>query len=692
MIINGLALPRYDEEPLIGKHYPYAHQIIARDAIRSVDEFFLFITSPTGSGKTDAWAVPALKDDDLGVVIALYPTNALAEDQYRSITRLKESLNSNKRIEFVTANTLGLKRDALSYRITKGEILGDMVRKMALQGGGIVITNPDIFIYALKGYYYDEYLKSVFKNHINTVVFDEFHLYDLRQSDIILFMLHDVLCTEGTAMRKFIFLSATPNEKMKYKIKNVIGGKFIDTDNYGGTNIIDEQPIMPEVELEFRHAQRFMAGDSFLKDLKWFEDFKGDERMAIIFDSAHEVAVISDMLRRETDWDVCERSGFRKDSMDESFDVLVGNKAVEVGIDFKGEYAIQRLVFSGHTVSEFLQRFGRLRNPIPDVRYKSVCFAPSEVVDYFKNFERLSRQQLEANMRKTLHDPAIVDNFRWRYGYLEAYEYIYKNAYGIGVNEARIMQRSGHPFQPLTGGLPSDKKDDYFRQGLELIREHYFMERGETAGDICRSVGLLEKSTKPEILDLMEELGSFRGKGIDIAYYDLNNIKNEPFGTYNAFFLLRWADMDILPKKQFKRRVPDDFSKKIEEVSDRVVGYAIIKNWIEKPRYVKLVGRNPKQVDLPEKGRRPEKAYGLLPWVKNFNDIDDRLDISTIVNTVKSKGLFCRYLSHSGKTSKEFYDIDDYTVLINFRDDGSLAIGLDAIYVDCVIYDRLSAR
>ena len=302
MIIEELALPRYDQEPLISNHLPYAHQIIARDTIRKVNEFFLFITSPTGSGKTDAWAVPALKENNLGVVIALYPTNALAEDQYRSIVRLKESLKSNKQIEFVTAEKLGLKMDDFSYRITKGEILVGMVRKMALQGGGIIVTNPDIFIYALKGYFYDEYLKSIFKNHINTVVFDEFHLYDLRQSDIILFILHDILIADGTEMRKFIFLSATPNELIQSKIITVISGNLFDTSRICIDDaVIDKQPIMPEVELEFRHAPRFMAGEKLLKDLNWLREFKGNQRMAIIFDSAHEVAVVSEVLRRETE-------------------------------------------------------------------------------------------------------------------------------------------------------------------------------------------------------------------------------------------------------------------------------------------------------------------------------------------------------------------------------------------------------
>ena len=685
MIIEELALPRYDQEPLIGNHLPYAHQIIARDTIRKVNEFFLFITSPTGSGKTDAWAVPALKENNLGVVIALYPTNALAEDQYRSIVRLKESLKSNKHIEFVTAEKLGLKKDEFSYRITKGEILVGMVRKMANQGGGIIVTNPDIFIYALKGYFYDEYLKSIFKNHINTVVFDEFHLYDLRQSDIILFILHDILIADGTEMRKFIFLSATPNEKIESKIMNVISENLIDTSHICvDSSVIDKQPIMPEVELEFRHAPRFMAGETLLKDLKWIREFKGNQRMAIIFDSAHEVAVVSEVLRRETEWKICERSGFRKDSMEDSFDVLVGNKAVEVGIDFKGEYAISRLIFSGHSVSEFLQRFGRLRNPIPGEKYKSVCFAPAEVVEHFNKFERISRQHLEDNLKKTMHDPKLSENFRWRYGYLEAYEYIYKNAYGIGVKEAKNM-RSGHSFPPPKGGLPSDKKDIYFSQGLDLIREHYFKNRNISSKDILDSIGFLGKSTKQELLEFMDELSNFRGNGVDIAYYDL---RNQTFGTYNAFFLLRWADMELLSKKLFKKRLPDK-SKEIDEISDRVAGYAIIKNLIEKPRYIKFVGREMKQMDLPEANRKPEKAYGLLPVTVKKESSTEDLDLKYIQIEIKRTGLMCRYLSNSSKVSKKFYDIDDYTMLIDFKD-GCLAIGLDAIYVDCVIYDRIS--
>jgi len=70
--------------------------------------------------------------------------------------------------------------------------------------------------------------------------------------------------------------------------------------------------------------------------------FERGSRTAVILDSAIEVALVSETLRNQTDLEICEVSGFRRDPIDEPFDILVGNKAVEVGIDFKGDTAIQR--------------------------------------------------------------------------------------------------------------------------------------------------------------------------------------------------------------------------------------------------------------------------------------------------------------------------------------------------------------
>ena len=149
--------------------------------------------------------------------------------------------------------------------------------------------------------------------------------------------------------------------------------------------------------------------------------------------------------------------------------------------------------------------------------------------------------------------------------------------------------------------------------------------------------------------------------------------------------------MKILSKKQFKKIVPEEYNKRIDEVSKRVIGYALINNLIDKPRYISFVGRNPDQIDVIEEERKPGKVYGIFPLLKNYSNPTDQIDISRIVNNIKSTGIFCRYLSNTGKVSKKLYDIDDYIVLTDFKD-GSLAIGLDAIYVDCAIHERLSTK
>ncbi|MDG6249260.1 type I-D CRISPR-associated helicase Cas3' [Methanocalculus sp.] len=681
MIVEGLSIPRYNTEPLFDSLLPYGHQVIARETIQNLDNFFLFLTAPTGSGKTDSWAIPALFGD-LGVVIALYPTNALAEDQFRTITALRDHLGSQTRVEFVTANTLGIMRDSSETpRMTRGDILEDLLRSMFRSGSGIVVTNPDIFVYALKGYYYNGYLPSAVKNFLKTVIFDEFHLYDLRQRDLILFILHDLLLSNAVNMQKFIFLSATPEHSILAKIRDIIGVQPIVADARCDYPVVDERLILPEVDLEFLHGLRFRSGEHFIQHLDDFLSFKEDFRTAVILDSAIEVALVSEILRNNTHFKICEVSGFRKDPITESFDILVGNKAVEVGIDFKGNSAIQRLVFSAYTVSEFLQRFGRLRNPKSDVHYKAICYAPDEAVRHFSCLERISRQQLEGDLRRTMQDPRVFDNFRWRYGYLEAFEFIYRKATGIGAHEARLMKHH-RAYPPLKGGLPSDIRYEYLRQRCDLIYAHYLGDAGVSPADAKTLLIPLEEMSDTH-LDIIDELRNFRGSELSLAYYQTSS---ETIGTYSLFFLLRWADMEIVDKKTFLGRIPDHQRKEVDGFSDRIVGYAIIYGMNPNPRRVSLDGARPNQMDCEDTLRIPEMMFGIHPVIRQRSEDDRLLDLTDVSKTIRKKGIFCRYVSHSGFQSKRLYDLDDYTMLINFKD-GSLALGLDALYADCAVYE-----
>lgn len=685
MIIEGLSIPRYDAEPLLDSFLPYGHQVVVRKTIQNHDEFFLFVTAPTGSGKTDSWAIPALSGN-LGVVMALYPTNALAEDQFRTLSSLRDRLGSQTPVEFVTSKTLGIMRDKVGTRMTRGDVLEDMLRSMYRAGSGIVVTNPDIFIYALKNYYYNKYLSSALKSFVTSIVFDEFHLYDLRQRDLILFILHDLLLSGSTGMRKFIFLSATPEPSLLEKVRDVIGVQPVVADVFCDRPVVDERLILPEVDIDFLHGKRFRTGESIVQHLDDFLEFREGFRTAIILDSAIEVALVSETLRNQTDLEICEVSGFRRDPIGEPFDVLVGNKAVEVGIDFKGNTAIQRLVFSGNTVSEFLQRFGRLRNPQPDVRYKALCYAPAGVVQHFSGYERTSRQQLEDGLRRTLQDPRIFENFRWRYGYLEAWEYIYRNATGVGVREARAIKHR-RAFSPLQGGMPQDARSKYMDRGFGLIYLHYLKEGGVRHQEVENHLPKLEQMSDAH-LDIIEELGNFRGSELSLAYYQ---VRSGNIGTYNLFFLLRWADLELVDRRTFLRRIPKENVAEAKEVLDRAVGCAIVHGMNEHPRRVSLDGARFYQMDEAEASRTPGKVFGIRPVVRSQDRSERPLNLVDVSEEIGEHGLFCRYLSHSGFISKRLYDLDDYTFLMNFKD-GSLVLGIDALYVDCAVHDLYQRR
>lgn len=686
MIVEGLSLPRYEAEPLVGDLPPFGHQVVARETIETQDEFYLALTAPTGSGKTNAWAVPALAGERLGVVLALYPTNALARDQYRSLCRLRDRLNPSKPVEYLDAERLGLKRDEYDYHMTKGDVLGQIVRRMK-RSGGVIVTNPDIFIYGLKGYFSNHYLSSVLKNMVSTVVFDEFHLFDLKQTDMILFLLDEVSSYDSALMKRFIFLSATPNERALAKIRDVMQGNLVVAGPHCDVPVVDEVQVMPEVDLRFVRGRRFGVGEAVLADLDRFMEFCTGCRTAVILDSPAEVWMVADFLREQTDLRVCEMSGYHRGSMDEPFDVLVGNKAVEVGIDFKGETAIQRLIFSAHNLSEFLQRFGRLRNPEPGVAYQAVCYAPRETVDHFSAVERVSREGLKERLRRTMRDPRVAQSFTWRYGYLEAWEHICKHATGIGAREARAMINDDGA-RPLTGGVPSDRRERVMGEGLARLYRHYFEGSGISPEEIFQCQGLvpLENYTEADVplLDLIDELVSFRGNGMDLAYL---NLTDGGSGTYDLFFLLRWTDLEVVSREEFLQALPEERRSWGREVAGRVAGYVFVRGRVESPRSVKMEGATFWEMGRPDQERVPRVVPGIGPYVGSRDPAVPVPDITGLSEAIRNKGVFCRYFAHRGYVAKELFDLDDYLRLVPFKD-GSLALHLDALYADCAAFEH----
>jgi|GEM_PF-1076127 len=677
MIVKPLSIPRYNAPPLFKQYLPYGHQITAKNVFDEIEKFFLFITAPTGAGKTDSWVIPALTGDNLGVVFALYPTNALAEDQFKTICALRDELAPNKSVEFINKKMLEEYRKNYSYHTTRGDVFSDLVTKMRGRGG-IIVTNPDMLILALKNEFHDTYLAGLIRNTINTVIFDEFHLYDLKQSDFILFLLDEFYSSTRYSAKKFVFLSATPSNEIIHKIRDVIEGEIIVADEFCNLQKVDKRLILPRVNMKIYPGRKFSCGEFIINNIKEFYPIFEGRRSAIILDSAIEVAVLCDFLRKNTKYRICEQSGFRKDPMVQPFDILIGNKAVEVGIDFKGDSAIQALMFSAFSVSEFLQRFGRLRNPDPDILYEAVCFLPESVCSYLSRFDTISRNDLKEALLKTMQDFRVYKSFRWRWGFLEAWEYSCRRAFGTSASK-ELGRRSDIRKTPKTGGMTTSMREPYLYERFNKIYSHYFSDSNINPDEIKRFYKSLDQF-HDYILYYMKELSPFRSSSFSLTIF------YEPMGelkSYDLFFLLRWADLEIMGRSDFIRRLPGSLKDEIKNHERDVFGYAWVHGLRDKPRSVSLSGRNIDQLLMPEDTRIPLLEFGIQLITSSDEGISIR-NISLIENEIKKRGIMCRYLDLPAYQSKKCYELGDYARIFSYKH-GSLVIGLDAFIADCAI-------
>jgi len=135
----------------IKKLYPF--QAKAVDLVKSREN--VVITAPTGFGKTEAFILPVidvLKEGEKALVI--YPTKALARDQYRKISYYA-SFAGLRTVKFDGDSTLSERRAVFSGR------------------ADVVLTNPDMVDYHLRN-------TGAFRNFLKNVRFivvDEFHTY-----------------------------------------------------------------------------------------------------------------------------------------------------------------------------------------------------------------------------------------------------------------------------------------------------------------------------------------------------------------------------------------------------------------------------------------------------------------------------------------------------------------------------------
>ena len=161
--------------------YLYKYQKSVFDILMSEDVNLLLV-SGTGSGNTEACILPLLcqlRKNIIGQILAVYPTNVLAHQQQQRIEEYAK--NFNLKVEYWS---------------------GDTIKFNPTPTAEIITTNPNFLLYNFKTKSRLQKFENIFEK-LNTIIFDEIHMYDSRQVALLSSLLKIII------PKKIIFLSAT---------------------------------------------------------------------------------------------------------------------------------------------------------------------------------------------------------------------------------------------------------------------------------------------------------------------------------------------------------------------------------------------------------------------------------------------------------------------------------------------------
>jgi DEAD/DEAH box helicase domain-containing protein len=191
----------------------YRHQV---ETIRALEEGNnVILTARTGSGKTEAWALAALRNR--WRVIAVYPTLALAADQIRRLEDYYSHAGLEGAVVRVDRPTLtGRKSESILKSISKAYI---------------VVTNPAFLLAEIKrmALHPHRALLEDFLSKVDLIVVDELDFYGPRGAHLILAML-DIISNYLAARKpRVVVLSATLGnpEELARELSRVTGRKTV---------------------------------------------------------------------------------------------------------------------------------------------------------------------------------------------------------------------------------------------------------------------------------------------------------------------------------------------------------------------------------------------------------------------------------------------------------------------------------
>jgi len=686
--LDGLRLEQIGQD-YIGDFQAFEHQVKSERLIKGCQSLFLFNHSPTGSGKTISWLKPVL--DAKMKVIAVYPTNALVIDQKKQVDEVIKKFRYDPRAYHVQAITSDrLTKEKKLYPdetgLRKGQLLNRIIRK-GRGRGLILLTNPDILTLALKDAYYEHNIREAVRS-VDMIVVDEFHLASVKQSDMLLFMMHEINDDKRSHLSKFVFLSATPNHSIVERAERVGLNVMVLDDKSVPLSCSYGRPVLPGLKLEMRRGAIYKTYELIKKDLDYFVEFckragsgGKNARTVFIVDGIYEVDEIFNVLSEALTGLRVERvDGLHPATRDklENFDVLVSNSSVEVGIDFD----VDRLVFSGYSKSKLLQRIGRLRNKPAEEICDAVCFVPEVVYNHLKGQNRsLTREELVHHLEKVMGSEQDLSSYSKMYSPVEAWIYSTER---IGGETWTDKNGKGHH----TKGMPESIQEGEFHRIRALIEKHFLDQKIDYR--------MLDK-LKDESYQLKEGLLSYRGDSLQALMFDATD---SHLKLYDLMYLLRRGNVEFMSARRFTRRLRAtlgaDYDANVKSVYDSKKSFAAGFCW-----YCGTIGDETRKVTFEgdsgahykrimfksdDRARKPRMVSGFKvetdPTIPTLSSLND---------TLSEFEIFARLVEQDRFSLNAKYRLGDFFYLYPYRGMRSIAFGHNALYIDCLIkeeYDR----
>ena len=694
LTVSGAWLSGESDDPIfpIGDGYRDKHQREVFDAIREGAEAVLN-TNPTGGGKTLSWVAPVIRSaeaDNPMVAMATYPTRALLRDQERAIKQYfemycdaesspyciesgrnervirggKKPVPLDERVQTVTG------RDATSATGTKADLRSVESTAADAEAAGfptIVLTTPDTLTLMASNRYREQEIGAI-PDLMDLIVVDEFHLANPRGKRLLPFHL-DVYQALGRGyLDTLVFLSATPVPNYVQRIERAFDTVQASREVHAKPPDVGRK-ILPEVELGVTSHQMFGAGQWLSDHTEELESFATPPgQLLIVVDSVREVEAVSERLEAESSLQVGRIYGWqdtdRQHVVTES-DIVVGNTAVEVGIDFD---RVNRMVFTAHDPNSALQRFGRMRaNDQFDDHRALMITTPGMHDALATTASPLSRPEFGTLLDEELGEPAD-----------RTYYELLCGAY------ARYLWEAAE--DPLCEVYLPDAIKDY----QQVIDQHF--------GDAVRSVSAVPADATPETVwdkldeiagkyrdsskwKIFKEMHTFRGSSLSCVVVDATD---DAVKEYSLRHVLRTRHGEVIPSESVTDRAPQALGRNLDQTEKRYLRSAcrratcgvIVTGRREEPR---KVGLHDNKLLNPSEGAPqplPDPLPKVDPPILGLKNIE--LDDSGVLGT---------YIDQSPHDARENLDLGPYAAVLPFQN-GSMFLWQDAILAHSEIVDR----